>query len=267
MQKYIDPILRREISEKADRIRDHPQCYETRRRKIIKELRTIGDVFSFWIENPELRRSLYLENKSQKTLKKLSTKGIQSMHNGWNYLVNPMLSESLIEDINKDDFEIVKSLNSLVLGGSKKHFGFRTDRVTLNCDDYSPAEPEEIQERMQKADESIRENFSDDFLEAAITWHLEGAAIQPFDEGNKRTFRLIQDRILYGEGLPPVIIPAGEAKYYLRLLCKTFPAYEKRDLDGQREFYNYCASKINTGLDEILGDLKISSACIDIFEK
>lgn len=260
MKNLVDLRIKREINEKLDRINSHPQCYEKRKAAIIKELRTIGDIYSFWIENPELRRSLYLENKSPKTLKKLSTDGIRSMHNAWYYLMNSPLSESLIQTIEQDNFEVVKSLNSLVLGGSKKHYGFRTDRVTLNCDDYSPAEPEEIQERMLRAYNLIREN-SEDALESGIRWHLEGAAIQPFGEGNKRTFRLIQDRILLEKGLPPAIIPVGEAKYYLKLLCKTLPAYESGDVEGQKEFYDYCASKVNIGLDEILGDLIHSPNC------
>ncbi|VVB82794.1 Fic/DOC family protein [uncultured archaeon] len=262
MKNYIDSKIKREINDKLDRIKSHPECYEKRRKIVSKELRTIGDIFSFWIENPELRRRLYLENKSPETLKKLSRKGIQNMHNGWNYLTNPNLTRNLIFQLGENDFEVIKSLNALVLGvPSRKNYGFRTDRVTLNCEDYMPAEPEEISERMQKADYKIKNDYPDNFLESAIRWHLEGAAIQPFGEGNKRTFRLIQDKILDENGLPPVIIPAGEAKYYLNLLCKTFPAYEKGDLESQRPFYDYCASKVNNGLDEILGDLVFSSSC------
>jgi len=262
MKNSIDSRLKREIKEKLNRINSHPECYEKRRKIVNKDLRTIGDIYSFWIENPELRRRLYLDHISPETLKKLARKGVQNMHNGWNYLTNPNLTQDLICKLGEEDFEVIKSLNALVLGvPSKKNYGFRTDRVTLNCDNYMPAEPGEIRGRMQEACSRIKEEYSEDVLEAAISWHLEGAAIQPFSEGNKKTFRLIQDKLLDEHGLPPAIIPAGEAKYYLNLLCKTFPAYERKDIEGQREFYDYCASKVNNGLDEILSDLIALPSC------
>jgi Fic family protein len=254
----IDVEIRKEIDEKLDKISSHPNFYDKKKKIILKELRTIGDIYSFWIENPELRRSLYLENKSPETLKKLSRKGIQSMHNGWNYLTNPNLTENLITKIGENDFETVKSLNALIMGDpSKKSCGFRKWRVDLNCEDYFPPEPEEIEEKMQETFLEVKNDYLEDPLKAAIRWHLEGAAIQPFGNGNKRTFRLIQDKILDENNYPPVIIPAGEAKYYLKLLCEALPAYEKKDFNGQKRFYDYCASKVNNGLDEILGDLSL----------
>lgn len=262
MKKTIHPKIREEIKEKTERILECPNCYDSRKKVVFKELRTIGDIYSFWIENPELRRRLYLENKSQDTLKKMTRKGIQSMHNGWNYLTNPNLSEGLFYKIGKEDFDVLKILNALVMGASSKDkLGFRDYRVTLNCEGYMPPEPDEISRKMNDAYLRIMSDYLEDPLESAITWHLEGAAIQPFGDGNKRTFRLIEDKLLDENNLPPAIIPAGEAKYYLNLLCKTLPAYEKKDIEGQREFYDYCASKINNGLDSILGDLGLPIAC------
>lgn len=262
MKNCIDATLRREIKEKTSKILESPSCYNSRRKVVNKELRTIGDVYSFWIENPELRRRLYLENKSPDTLKKMARKGIQSMHNGWNYLTNPNLTEGLFYKVGENDFDILKILNALVMGASSKDkLDFRNYRVTLNCENYMPPEPDEIPERMKDAYLKINSDYLQDPLEASITWHLEGAAIQPFGDGNKRTFRLIEDKLLDESGLPPAIIPAGEAKYYLNLLCKTLPAYARKDIGGQKEFYNYCASKVNNGLDEILGDLNFSFSC------
>lgn len=261
MNNYINPHLRREIKEKSKKINDNPQSFNSQKKIVIKELRTIGDIYSFWIENPELRRRLYLENKSPDTLKKMARKGIQSMHNGWNYLTNPHLSKGLFYKIGENDFEILKSLNALVMGvSSKDRLDFRSHRVTLNCEGYMPPEPGEISEKMNDAYLRITSDYLRDPLEAAITWHLEGAAIQPFGDGNKRTFRLIEDKLLDESNLPPAIIPAGEAKYYLNLLCKTLPAYKNKNIEGQREFYDYCASKVNNGLDNILDDLGLPIA-------
>jgi hypothetical protein len=175
------------------------------------------------------------------------------MHNGWNYLANPHLSDGLFYKIGKDDFDVLKVLNALVMGASSKDkLNFRDYRVTLNCEGYIPPEPDEIPKKMDDAYLRIMSDYLEDPLEAAI---------QPFGDGNKRTFRLIEDKLLDESNLPPAIIPAGEAKYYLNLLCKTLPAYAKKDVEGQREFYDYCASKVNNGLDSILGDLGLPVAC------
>ena len=74
-------------------------------------------------------------------------------------------------------------------------------------------------------------------------------------DGNKRSARLVQDRILFDVGMPPAMITAGEGKFYHDLLVRTLPSYYDGNREGQRQFYDYCASKVNNGLDDILGDL------------
>jgi hypothetical protein len=79
---------------------------------------------------------------------------------------------------------------------------------------------------------------------------------QPFDHANKRTARLIQNRLLDNADLPPAVISAGEGRYYLNLLMDSAIPYSEGNMEGQRNFYNYVASKVNSGLDEILEDLE-----------
>ena len=88
--------------------------------------------------------------------------------------------------------------------------------------------------------------------------HIGIVGIQPFMDGNKRTARLIQNRILHSVDLPPAVIPAGEGKFYFDLLRRVLPFYQDGDMIGQKQFYDYCASKVNNSLDEILGDLEVS---------
>ena len=75
-------------------------------------------------------------------------------------------------------------------------------------------------------------------------------------DGNKRCAQLVQDRILHDLDLPPANIPAGEGVFYRKLLGKTLPDYRDENPEGQKVFYDYCASKVNSGLDEMLGDLE-----------
>lgn len=261
MEEYIDKILRRDIQLKLDKIQNNPGFYENRRKCVSKELREMGDVYSFWIENPELRRKIL--RKSDKTLKREARRGIQSVNNGWCYLNNPNLSENFIYKISENNFQVAKSVNSLVLGGSAKPFNlFRNSPVTLNCLGYlPPGNAEKIQRRLNETNERVLETYEKDPLTAAIMWHLEGSAIQPFFDGNKRTFRSIQDRILADNNIPPAIIPAGEGRYYHDVFCQALPAYKARDVQGQQGFYNFCASKINNALDDIIGDLGVPLRC------
>ena len=131
---------------------------------------------------------------------------------------------------------------------------FRKFDVTLNIPCYTPSSWERVPEKIDKLFSEIKEMYSVNPLESAILSHLGIASIQPFSDANKRCARLIQDRILNDENLPPAVIPAGEGKFYFDLLKRTLPTLGE-DKNGQKQFYDYCASKINNGLDKILGDL------------
>lgn len=253
MERYVDNYLQEEINLKVNKIQSSPEYYDARRSLVIEDIRSIGDVYSFWIENPSLRKTLLTENKQPETLRKLANKGIQNVNNGWYYLSRLSKQGNFVKDLTP---YIIQKLNKNVLGDSGEFNEFRNKRVSLNILDYTPPSPEKVPKKIKAAISRIKEVHNNyGALESAITAHLELAAIQPFMDGNKRVARLIQDRILFDCLLPPVIITAGEGKYYRDLLCKTLPAYDDNIIEGQREFYNYCASKVNNGLDEILGDL------------
>lgn len=251
---YVDKHLEEEIILKMNKIERTPQYYDTRKNLVIEDIRSLGDIYSFWIENPELRKDLLLENRQPKTLRKMAMSGIQNVHNGWYFLSQKGKYGNFVKELNP---EILKRLNGIILGNKRNDF--RQNYVTLNCLKYTPPSPEKIQGKIENAILRIKNLYRENPLESAITAHLEISAIQPFSEGNKRTARLIQDRILCDTGFPPAIIPAGEGRYYMGLLCKTLPFYDDKNINGQRDFYDYCASKVNNGLDEVLGDLVLES--------
>jgi hypothetical protein len=259
MVRYIDESLYEEILVKKKKIEGSPEYYDKRKTLVIQDLRSIGDVYSFWIENPELRKSLLTENKQPKTLRKLAMHGIQNVHNSWYFLSERGKYGGFIKELNA---EVLKKTNGLVQG--ERFNDFRSKDVSLNIKEYTPPSYEKVSKKINEAISKVKEIYQVNPIEAAVTAHLEIAAIQPFMEGNKRTARLIQDRILYDEGLPPAIISAGEGKFYRNLLCKVLPAYDEGDVEGQKEFYNYCASKVNNGLDDILGDLVLEPAKINL---
>ncbi len=252
MERLVNENLREQINLKLEKIVRFPEYYDKRKELVLQNVRSIGDVYSFWIENPDLRKTLLTENKQSKTIRKLAREGIQDVHNGWYYLSGKGEYGNFIKEFNS---EILKKANKLIVPKESGAGEFREKRVSLNCEHYTPPNPIKVPEKVKNLISKVKQIYSYDPLESAITAHLEIAAIQPFMNGNKRTARLIQDRILCDTNLPPAIIQAGEGTYYMRLLCDTLGAYEDEDLAGQKEFYNYCASKVNNGLDEILGDL------------
>jgi len=249
----IDKRIREDIYLKMLKIENSPEAYDTRKKLVVQDLRSLGDAYSFWIENPELRKSLLIGNKSPKTLRKMARKGVYHINNGWYYLSLIGKYGRFVESLNED---ILKKLNGLVEPITKGNFNlFRQKDVTLNYQNYTPPSWEKVPYKISDTLLKIKEMYKSDPLEAAILAHFEIAAIQPFLQGNKRTARLIQDRILWDTGLPPAIIQAGEATFYFNLLGKVLGNEGFHNETERKPFYDYCASKVNNGLDEILGDL------------
>lgn len=248
----IDESLRREMGIKYEKISCDHDSFDQRFLLVRDSLRSIGDIYSFWIENPDLREKLLLENKSPETIKKMAERGIRHIKNAWYYLAN----------IGSDlDFylilspKVLKYTNAQINGKQGKKGEFRKRDVTLNFKTYTPPSPGAIQRKVDSALEAVNDLYRTDPLLASINLHLALSLIQPFDDGNKRTARLIQDRLLLDSGYPPAIIPAGEAKFYLSLLEEAALGFREGRVEPTRNFCNYIASKVNNGLDEILNDL------------
>ena len=128
---------------------------------------------------------------------------------------------------------------------------YRTRRVTLNFRDYTPPSPERVAHRIRDFLTELKDpNFHP--IERAAYAHSRPAAIQPFMDGNKRTARLVQNRILCDNGYPYATIPLGEREYYLELLRQSMVAYKMKDMKRMAPFFNYVAAKVNVSLDEIL---------------
>ncbi len=251
----INPIIRREVQEKLEKIDGDSAYYNARQKTIARSLKTLGDIYSFWIENPGLRRELLLDKKSPETIKKLARKGIHNIKNAWYFLQNKgAVTESFINIL---DEELIKRTNKLVVPEEYGSGQFRTNDVTLNIPRYTPPSWERVPEKIHTLIGLVKGKYVSDPLESAIEAHLGIAAIQPFVEGNKRTARLVQNRILHSCGLPPVQIHAGEGTYYHGLLRKILPSYGEESRDELKPFFDYCASKVNSALDNILGDLKV----------
>ena len=249
----ISPSLYEEILLKVKKIGNNPEFYDQRGTLVKEGLRSLGDIYSYWIENPELRKSHLLQDCSPGTVKKKAMKGIRHINNAWYFLSQTGQFGNFVELLNKN---VLKGTNGLINGGIKESGEYRQRNVTLNFRGFTPVGWEKVPGEIENVLASTKSLYrAGNRLESAIYSHLALALTQPFNDGNKRTSRLIQDRILYDAGLPSAIIPAGEAKFYLSLLEKSAWPFRDGNKEGQRQFYDYMASKVNNGLDEILNDL------------
>ncbi|MBU0466169.1 MAG: Fic family protein [Nanoarchaeota archaeon] len=252
--------LREEIMLKKNKISGDAVSFDARARLVRDSLTNLGDVYSFWIENPDLRGAILMENKSPQTVRKLAQRGIRRLHNAWYFLSHFGRD---CDFVNALDINALQGANALVLGRNAVEGRFRDCEVSLKWPEFRPPKPQEIPQRIEDLLRAVKEEYFNDPLDASIYTHLALALTQPFEEGNKRTARLVQNRMLVDYGFPPAVIPVGEAKFYMGLLRKAIPTYQAGKLHPEKElFFDYVASKVNNGLDLILDDLGVSDSLI-----
>ena len=104
--------------------------------------------------------------------------------------------------------------------------GFRKDRVRISDALYSPPSAEKLDREFTIF---LWENEGiNDSLEKAIHAHLGIARVHPFNDGNGRTARLVQDIILSDSGFPLPMIPIYERPEYIqKIKDATASHYEK----------------------------------------
>ena len=132
---------------------------------------------------------------------------------------------------------------------------YRRDQARILRGLAHPPRPEKVPYEMSEFLYSLRQNQRNNTVEQAVFAHYHLARIHPFNDGNGRTSRMVQNLILKRENLPPVIIKEGERGFYKELISRAI--YEREQKEGhyspkQIEFANYIASKINISLDLIL---------------
>lgn len=134
---------------------------------------------------------------------------------------------------------------------------YRSGRVTLNLR-YAPPNALKVPELMRGLVGKLQELREEDRhpVELAIDAHFGIASIQPFPDGNKRTARLVQARVLDKAGYPIPVIPFGERNLYLTLFDEA--ALQAADTPDRynpnhTHFADYLASKVNLSLERVLG--------------
>ncbi|MFA6974220.1 MAG: Fic family protein [Parcubacteria group bacterium] len=98
-------------------------------------------------------------------------------------------------------------------------------------------------------------------VEKAVHSHFHITRIHPFEDGNGRLARLVQNCFLESSGLPAISIESFDRDFYLHLLRRATRSYQ--DNNGQLKpellkFYDYIALKLRDSLLEIHAQLNRS---------
>jgi len=249
----ISKNLLEEIDKKWGSIRGRPSYYLKAARKFDRTLKKSGNLFSFWLEHPGLRKRILSVNQldGKNELREEARRGVNRIHDAWYYLTHLLGNEKFTDLLTP---EVIKEVGRRI-DPFKNSNGFRDLRASLGFDNYVPPNPVKVPELIEETCKELKEG---DYhpVESAAYAHLRIAGIQTFRDGNKRTARLIQDRILYDVHLPPVVIHPSEREAYLTLLEQGLLGIRDESPTQLRLFYDYIGRKISSALTDIISDLK-----------
>ncbi len=128
-------------------------------------------------------------------------------------------ANSAIEDLARDEFildaEVIKRLNYLVKKDLMETAGsFRLRDVGISGAQVRPPNWQSIESRIQEMCEAYKAASEIHPIVRAAWLHREFAEIHPFDDGNGRTARLLQDLVMIRARYMPVGIPAFRRREY-----------------------------------------------------
>ena len=294
----IIDALAKTIQEKQKKLDTHAsKMNKSNFPKNYANSRRTENLHSWLIEHPDTARKIemaqYIDTKEHMSLLQEARRGAQSIADAWEfgrkYSYTDLIENSQLIKLNsiingresrefKEEFkkhkEIIYRSNinrcesheaALDLERERKKpysHDFRSDEKTLNMKTYTPPSPKKIIPHLNKlrADLAVLPLKP---LEKVIYTHLAIAGIQPFDDGNKRTARLIQNKGLAQLHLPAPELKIGERDHYLNSLEQGLSALymygDKKDNQWYKmeNFFNLIAGKINVELDKQLATYKI----------
>lgn len=147
--------------------------------------------------------------------------------------------------------------------------GYRERGVTISGASTTPPYPAKLKNEMKEFIHSMnygtgllkKESISP--VELAIVSHFHLARIHPFEDGNGRSSRLLQNLILNNYGFPTAIIYKGEKQDYIHHLDEAVKNYKLRSQDNrnhyagiwhhisdaERNLYNYLTAKVLVSFD------------------
>lgn len=258
--KFVSDRIAKEVEQKIIRLHGQNEaCFVKSflHRRLEKALRHEANIHSFKIENPNMLSNGYNTHAHKKDMKK----GLKSLERAFSWALNHYKLDNLSEDYLRGIVAIIEPM-ILSEGDIAK---YRSGMVRAGNSNFTPPYPEKLPSEMKEYIHDLTAILSEktihSALEGASFAHLHLTRIHPFDDGNGRTSRTLQNVILVSAGLPPAVIYPGEKEDYFTHLDRAHLAWRGRtsgssatfsDAGAEREFYNYIAGKVSVSLDRIL---------------
>jgi len=158
--------------------------------------------------------------------------------------------------LDKDFIKTIGYLIDPMIYAPERYAGkpsFRKCSITIGGNSgYTPS-PDKIE---REIDIFLEENLRlENLIDRALHSHFHIARVHPFEDGNGRTARLVQNIVLEKGSYYPISIHPFERDEYGELLNKATESYksnERKFTSEQNKFYNFIALKINTILEEAM---------------
>jgi len=224
------------------------------------------------IRDYSIKKSMEIESDNLFPLtkrKKIARQAIKNMKEAWDYLSRKRSKLICEEDI----IEVNYLINSK---GRYATRGFRKTNTWISASSHPTVSVQSVPSEIRILTGVMDSRVS--ALEKAMAYHFHIARIHPFQDGNGRTARMIQDYKLIKNNLPPAGISKAERYIYYDLLDKACVDYidlknvldnkyygmEKRkaEIDPQllilgnkpniKSFMTFLASKVNDNLERIM---------------
>lgn len=258
-KQYISPKLAEEIDMKLlkkselDSYKISSICQKRR----IKAIEASAQLQSFRIEHPHEEVPFSVPRNKNRCYIKEGIKSIQNAMDWGRKNFNP----GTIDDY------FIKGIAGRItpkIYGDEKIANYRTSGTRILGATVTPPDPYKMREiEMPKFLEDLKESLKCpkpiNKIESAIFAHLHLARIHPFEDGNGRSSRVLQNIILDSYNVPVPVIYSGERNTYYDLLDDAVKDWKHNGgkergivTMGERRFYDFIAGKVNVSLDGLL---------------
>jgi hypothetical protein len=182
-----------------------------------------------------------------------SVAALENLENAWEYAVDNFKGEFT--------HELIMSVASQI---DIDTHGYR--RMSARIKGYdekirSGTNPLKIEREMGKLIDRMNNNSDRHTLIRASEMSLYGLIIHPFRDGNGRTFRLLQNLILYHDKIPPVVIRKSEKMPYKILIASAHDGFNKRcgqenmfsmyPSIGERNYFGFLLDKAQESVEKL----------------
>src|SRR3989344_17376 len=122
------------------------------------------------------------------------------------------------QSLSRKDYEKAKSKSIVGLRAARKDIKGTGISVGLVGEYLKPFDPSKIPFAMKDLSDFISEEMNLHPVTKAIHTHIEFARIHPYEEGNGRASRLVQNLLLEQKAITPAIIRSADREIYLAVL-------------------------------------------------